>query len=289
VGVLGVKLGMRRECDIWGHVVPVTLLQLQDNEVIQIKTYKDHQLDPSSDYVTLQVGAGLTKWKNLLRSEQGHFAHKGFDPKARLAEFKVSPNAVLPVGTKINANHFVAGQYVDVQGVTKGQGFQGVMKKWGYHGFPASHGVSRSHRSGGAINVGCQTPGRVMKNTKMPGRMGGVLRTTWSLQIIKINIEDGILSIRGGIPGPKGSWIKITDAIKKPHRLPPPYPTANFANKGTKYKRIRFKDPYAAQRVFDWDHRWKEAAIALKSAQQQSGGLLDGDDEEGDDEFEFGK
>jgi len=280
---------MRRECDIWGHVIPVTLVQLQDNEVIQVKTWNDHQKKPDSDYVTLQVGAGLKKWKNLLRSEQGHFAHKGIDPKERLCEFKVSANAVLPVGTKILANHFVAGQFVDVRGVTKGKGFQGVMKKHGYHGLPASHGVSRAHRSAGAINVGCQTPGKVLKGTKMAGRMGGEMRTTWSLQIIKINIHEGILSIKGGIPGPKGGWIKITDAVKKPHRLPPPYPTNKFANMGLKYKRLRYPDPYKAQRVFDWEHRWKEAAVALKSAQQSAGGLLEGEEEEGEDEFEFGK
>lgn len=287
VGAIGIKLGMRRECDIWGHVIPVTLLQLQDNVVVQVKNYKDHQLAEDSEYVTLQVGAGLARWKNLRRAEMGHFAHKNLDPKQHLAEFRVSPNAVLPVGTPINANHFVCGQFVDVQGVTKGKGFQGVMKRFGYHGFPASHGHSRSHRSGGAINVGCQTPGKVLPNTKMPGRMGGVKVTTWNLQIIKINVEDGILAVSGCVPGPKGAVIKIRDAVKKPHRIPPPYPTNTFANKGIKYKRLRYKDPYATSRFFDWEHRWREASIALKSAQQSAGGLLEGEEEDGDDEFEF--
>lgn len=287
-GAVGVKIGMRRECDAWGNVIPVTLIQLRDNEIIQVKDYKDHQLASDSGYFTMQVGAGLKKWKNLHKAQQGHFAHKGLDPKAYLTEFKVSPNAVLPVGTKITVNHFVPGQFVDVKGISKGKGTQGVMKRFGYSGFPATHGVSISHRNAGAINSGCQTPGRVLKGTKMAGRMGGKVALTYNLQIIKINVEDGILAIKGGIPGAKGSWIRITDAVKKPHRIPPPFPTYQLpAKPGLKYKRMKLMDPYKDARLFDWEQRWKEASVALKSAQQSAGGLLEGEEDDGNDDFDF--
>jgi len=290
VGLLGKKLGMRGEVDLWGNVHPVTLLQLQDNEVLRVKRGVTHQKKTDDEYVTMQVGAGLRKWKNLSRAEIGQFAALDCDPKEVVREFRVSANAVVPEGTKLLPTHFVVGQFVDVRARTKGKGTAGVMKRHGFAGGPASHGASKVHRAAGSIASGAEHPGHVFKGTKMAGRMGGEYRTTYSLQILKINTVDQILYVRGSIPGPKGSWIEIRDAVKTPHRLPPPYPThlpnvqKNRPLAKKKYIRWDYPDPYKRERSYDWETRWAEARIALKSAQQ--GGLLEGE-EDIDDEALF--
>jgi len=206
-GVFAKKIGMRREVDMWGLVHPVTVVQMQNNQVVQVKGQKDHQT--KGPYCTLQLGAGLKKWKNLTKAEQGHLAKAGVSPKAILGEFKVSENASMPVGTSILVTHFVVGQYVDVKGYSKAKGTQGVMKRWGFAGGPASHGSSLQHRKPGSIAGGNTTPGRVWKGKKMAGRMGGDWMTVHNLRLLKINTEDNLLYIRGCIPGPKGTWIQV--------------------------------------------------------------------------------
>lgn len=290
VGLLGKKLGMKREVDLWGTIYPVTLVQLQDNEILEVKTGSAHQKEGENDLITLKVGAGLRKWKNLTRAEMGQFARYGTDPKEVVREFRVTQDAVLPVGTKLLPTHFVVGQFIDVRGRSKGKGTTGVMKRYGFAGANSSHGTSKTHRKGGSIASGAEYPARVFPGTKMAGRMGNENLTVHNLQIIKINTEDQILYIKGAIPGPRGSWIEVKDAAKKPHRLPPPFPThlpdqqphKPLAKK--KYLRLKYPDPYKEERTFDWDTRWAEARIALKSAQQAAGGLLEGEDEGGEDE-----
>jgi len=290
-GALGIKLGMRCEVDVWGNMHGVTLLQLQNNEVLRVKGPEAHQKASDSGYTTLQIGAGLKKWKNLSRAEQGQFAALGVDPKARVEEFVVSPNAVLKPGTPILATHFVAGQFIDIRAITKGKGTAGVMERHGMAGGNASHGNSKSHRSAGSIASGSTSPSRVFKGTPMAGRMGHKFRTVMNLQVIKINTVDQILTVKGSIPGPKGTWVRIMDAVRAPHRLPPPYPThlpeeqKTSLAKSKKYLRLRYHDPYKKARTYDWETRWNEARIALKSAQQAAGGLLEGE-EGGEDEGE---
>eukprot|EP01127_Copromyxa_protea_P001467 TRINITY_DN11451_c0_g1_i1.p1 TRINITY_DN11451_c0_g1~~TRINITY_DN11451_c0_g1_i1.p1 ORF type:complete len:391 (-),score=89.85 TRINITY_DN11451_c0_g1_i1:81-1253(-) len=287
VPLMGKKLGMRREVDMWGNIFAVTLVQLQENVVLSVKTGSAHQKETEDEYITLQMGAGLRKWKNLTRAEMGQFAKLDTDPKEIVKEFQVTKDAVIPAGTKILPTHFVVGQYVDIKGRSKGHGTTGVMKRHGFKGAVSSHGTSKTHRAGGSIASGAEYPARVFPGTKMAGRMGNDSVTVFNLQILKINVEDQILTIKGHIPGPKGAWVTVRDAVKKPHRLPPPFPThlpdvqTNRPLSKKKYIRMRFPDPYQNERTFDWDTRWAEARIALKSAQQAAGGLLEGE-EDGD-------
>eukprot|EP01125_Pyxidicula_operculata_P002083 TRINITY_DN12033_c0_g1_i1.p1 TRINITY_DN12033_c0_g1~~TRINITY_DN12033_c0_g1_i1.p1 ORF type:complete len:390 (+),score=100.85 TRINITY_DN12033_c0_g1_i1:37-1206(+) len=286
VGVIGKKIGMRREVDMWGQVHPVTVVQLQNNQVLQVKTKEDHQKEV--DYYTLQVGAGLKKWHNLTKPEIGHLAKVDADPKAIIMEFPVSKDAVLPPGTLIPATHFVPGQYLDVKGTTKGKGYQGAMKKWGFAGGPASHGSSKFHRGLGSTAAGKTDPARVWPGKKMPGRMGSDVRTTYCLQLLKINTEDHLLYIRGSIPGPAGSWVQVFDSIKKLHRIPPPFPTHlpdqqpyRPAPK-RKYLRMVMRDPFTKSRTVDWESKWRSALVALRSAQAGEEGEDDGGDDASD-------
>jgi len=264
-GAIGVKIGMTQEVDMWGGVHPVTVIQIRENHVLQVKT---EETEPEKKgYCKIQVGAGLKRLKRVTKSMKGHFAKAGVPPKEKIVEFKVSKDAILPVGTRIHATHFVVGQYVDVYSTSKGKGFQGVMKKYGFGGQPASHGVSVTHRHGGSIGQR-QDPGKVWPGKKMPGRMGGKRGRNLNLQIMKINAEDEILFVRGTIHGPKGCWVEVRDAHQKPHRLPPPYPTRIVdVNKKPrrKYLRLRFFDPYYKERHTDWATKWEEARKALKS------------------------
>jgi len=278
VGALGVKIGMTQEVDMWGDPHPVTVVQLRENHILQVKSSDDEPIKDS--YCSLQVGAGLKKLKKISKAMRGHFARAGVPPKQKIVEFKVTKDAMLPVGTRIYATHFVVGQFVNVAGVTKGRGTQGVMKKWGFSGLPATHGTSLTHRHAGAIGAR-QDPGKVWPGKKMAGRMGGKRRRTFNLQVMKINTEDEILFIRGSIPGPKGSWVEIRDSEAKPHRLPPPFPTHTPSKsknnpKNKKYLRMRFFDPYYNERHTDMMAKWEEARKAMKAKGEEE------DEEEGD-------
>lgn len=256
---------MTEEVDMWGKVHPVTVVQIRENHVLQVKT--ENNEPTKAGYCSLQVGAGIKKLKRVTKAMRGHFASAGVPPKEKIVEFKVSKEALLPVGTRIYATHFVVGQFVDCTGVSKGKGMQGVMKKWGFKGAPDTHGTSLSHRHPGAIGAR-QDPGKIWPGKKMAGRMGGDRRMVKNLQIMKINTEDEILFIRGPIPGPKGSWIEIRDSPHKPHKLPPPFPTHSpqpNAKNRKKYLRLRYFDPFFKDRHTDFQAKWDEARKALKS------------------------
>ncbi|GAQ83901.1 Mitochondrial ribosomal protein L3 precursor [Klebsormidium nitens] len=218
-GVIAVKCGMTALWDEWGIRIPVTVLWVHENEVVQIKT------DEKEGYTALQIGGGTKKAKQLTKPLLGHFIAQGANLKRRLHEFRVSPDAVLPIGTELHARHFVAGQYVDIQGTTIGKGFQGVMKRHGFKGGNASHGASKSHRSQGSTG-GRQDPGKVFKNKKMAGQMGNETRTVQSVWIYKVDPARDLIYVRGQVPGHKGNFVFIRDALrKKPDTEVTPFPT----------------------------------------------------------------
>ena len=210
-GVIAQKVGMTRVFTEAGEHVPVTVLRLAKCEVVSHRT-----LDKNG-YLALQLGSGTRKAKNLTKADRGHFAVSKVEPKRRLAEFRVSDDAVIPVGAEITADHFVVGQYVDVTGTSIGKGFAGGMKRWNFGGLRASHGVSISHRSIGSTG-GRQDPGKTFKNKKMPGHMGVDRVTTLNLKVVLTDVDRGLILVEGAVPGAKGGWITVRDAVKK--RLP---------------------------------------------------------------------
>lgn len=218
-GVLALKVGMTALWDQWGRHMPISVLHVDNCEVVQVKRHA------TEGHTALQLGAGEAKPKNVPPTLRGHFAKAGMSarPKRKLGEFPVTPDAVLPVGTRLEAAHFVPGQFVDVSGVTKSKGWQGPMKRWGFRGQGASHGVSRTHRAHGSTGQ-CQDPGRVLKGKKMAGRMGGDRQTVQNMWVYKVDTEKQLIYIRGHVPGPKGDWVRVCDAVKRPgfHRLPDP-------------------------------------------------------------------
>ncbi|WP_166039509.1 50S ribosomal protein L3 [Sphingosinicella sp. YJ22] len=216
-GVIAKKMGMTRLFQDDGRHVPVTVLAL-DN--VQVVARRETDRD---GYVAVQLGAGSAKAKNLTKPERGHFGKAEVEPKARLAEFRVAEDALLDVGATISADHFIAGQMVDVQGVTQGKGFAGAMKRWGFGGLRATHGVSVSHRSHGSTGQR-QDPGKVFKNKKMAGHMGARTRTQQNLEIVRTDVERGLLFVKGSVPGHKGSWLLVRDAVKVSRPDNVPYP-----------------------------------------------------------------
>ena len=218
VGVIGKKLGMHTDFDQYGNMVPITLIEVEKNYVVQQKTME------KDGYIALQVGAYPKKEKNTTAQLKGHFKKAGAPICRRLTEFRVTEKALLPVGTSIEARHFEPGQFLDIQGVSVGKGFQGGMKRWGFAGLPASHGVSKAHRSIGSTGA-CQDPGKVWKGKKMAGQMGNKTCTLKNLQLYKVDPVTGILAIRGNVPGKPGSLLKISDAKNKELPGPPHFPT----------------------------------------------------------------
>ncbi|WP_129790955.1 50S ribosomal protein L3 [Sphingosinicella sp. CPCC 101087] len=206
-GVIAKKVGMTRLFQDDGRHVPVTVLELDNVQVVgRRETERD-------GYVAVQLGAGSAKAKNLSKPERGHFGKAEVEPKAKVVEFRVDEDALLDIGAELSADHFVAGQMVDVQGVTQGKGFAGAMKRWGFKGLRATHGVSVSHRSHGSTGQR-QDPGRVFKNKKMAGHMGARNRTQQNLEIVRTDVERGLIFVRGSVPGHKGSWLLVKDAVK---------------------------------------------------------------------------
>ena len=208
-GVIAQKVGMTRIYNDAGEHVPVTVLKLENCQVVA------HRTEEKNGYVALQVGAGLAKVKNTSKAMRGHFAVASVEPKRKLAEFRVSSENVIEVGAEITADHFVEGQFVDVTGTSIGKGFAGAMKRHNFGGLRASHGVSVSHRSHGSTG-NSQDPGKVFKGKKMAGHMGDVRVTTQNVKVVKTDIERGLIMVQGSVPGAKGGWIQIRDAVKKP-------------------------------------------------------------------------
>ncbi len=216
-GVIAKKMGMTRLFQEDGRHVPVTVLALEN---VQVVARKEAGRD---GYTALQLGAGVAKVKNVAKPQRGHFGKAEVEPKARVAEFVVAEDALLDVGAEITADHFVAGQYVDIQGSTQGKGFQGGMKRWGFGGMRATHGVSISHRALGSTGQR-QDPGRVFKNKKMAGHMGAKNRTQQNLEIVRTDLERGLLFVKGSVPGHKGGWLLVKDSVKIPRPEGAPYP-----------------------------------------------------------------
>jgi large subunit ribosomal protein L3 len=216
-GVIAQKVGMTRVFTEAGAHVPVTVLRLANCQVVA------HRTMDKNGYVALQLGSGTRKVKNVTKAERGNFAIAKVEPKRTVTEFRVSEDAMIPVGAEITADHFVPGQFVDVTGTSIGKGFAGGMKRWNFGGLRASHGVSVSHRSIGSTG-GRQDPGKTFKNKKMPGHMGVDRITTLNLKIAQVDVERGLILIEGAVPGAKGGWITVRDAVKKapPKDLPTP-------------------------------------------------------------------
>jgi len=208
-GVIAKKLGMTRLFLEDGRQVPVTVLQLDGLQVVSTRTAD------KDGYTAVQLGAGTAKAKRVSAPMRGHFAKASVAPKRKLAEFRVSPENLIDVGEEITADHYFAGQFVDIAGTSIGKGFAGAMKRHNFGGLRASHGVSISHRSHGSTGQ-CQDPGKVFKGKKMAGHMGAARVTTQNLQVVKTDSDRGLIMVKGAVPGSKGGWVTIKDAVKKP-------------------------------------------------------------------------
>ena len=218
-GVIAKKVGMTRLFQDDGRHVPVTVLALEDCQVVSVRTAE------RDGYVAVQLGAGAAKQKNVAKPQREHFAKAEVPLKQQVVEFRVADDAVLEVGATIAASHFAVGQLVDISGHTQGKGFAGAMKRWGFGGMRATHGVSISHRAHGSTG-NRQDPGRVFKNKKMAGHMGDRQRTQQNLEIVLTDAERGLLFVRGSVPGAKGTWLTVSDAVKVSRPADAPYPAA---------------------------------------------------------------
>ncbi len=218
-GLIAKKVGMTRLFMEDGKQIPVTVLQLDNLQVVAQRT------SDKDGYSAVQLGAGTPKVKRVSKALRGYYAGAGVAPKRKLAEFRVSEDNLIEVGAELSAEHFVEGQKVDVSGTSIGKGFAGAMKRHNFGGLRASHGVSISHRSHGSTGQ-CQDPGRVFKGKKMAGHMGAVRVTTQNLEVVKTDADRGLIMVKGAVPGSKGGWVTIKDAVKK--KLPEgvPFPAA---------------------------------------------------------------
>jgi len=216
-GVIAQKVGMTRVYNDAGEHVPVTVLRMENCQVVAQRTHE------KNGYTAVQLGVGLAKVKNTSKAMRGHFAAASVEPKSQLAEFRVSEDNMLDIGAEITAEHFVAGQKVDVTGTSVGKGFQGVMKRHNFGGGRATHGNSVSHRAHGSTGQR-QDPGKVFKGKKMAGHMGATRVTTQNLEIVSTDLDRGLILIRGAVPGSKGAWIVVRDAVKSamPDNAPKP-------------------------------------------------------------------
>jgi large subunit ribosomal protein L3 len=218
-GLLAKKLGMTRIFQDDGTHVPVTVLHLDGLQVVAQRT------EEKDGYTAVQLGWGKAKVKNVSQPNRGHFAKAKVEPKVKLVEFRVDADGLLEPGAALSVAHFVAGQRVDVCGTTKGKSFAGAMKRWNFSGLEASHGVSISHRSHGSTG-NRQDPGKTFKNKKMAGHLGVERVTTLNLEVAAVDAEKGLLMIKGAVPGAKGGFVLVRDAVKRARPADAPYPAA---------------------------------------------------------------
>jgi large subunit ribosomal protein L3 len=218
-GLIARKLGMTRLFKEDGTHVPVTVLHLDAVQVVDARTQE------RDGYTAVQLGISLAKVKNVTKPQRGHYARVKVEPRKKLVEFRVAADAVLEPGATITAAHFVPGQKVDVTGTSKGKGFAGGMKRWNFAGLEASHGVSISHRSLGSTG-NRQDPGKTFKNKKMAGHLGQDRITTMNLEVARIDVEQGLIMIHGAVPGAKGDYVLVRDAVKRARHVDAPYPAA---------------------------------------------------------------
>jgi len=222
-GLLAKKLGMTRIFKEDGTHVPVTVLHLDELQVVAARTTE------TDGYNAVQLGWGRAKVKNVTDPNKGHFAKAKVEPKLKLVEFRVAPDALLEPGATLSAAHFMVGQKVDVTGTSKGKGFAGAMKRWNFAGLEASHGVSISHRSHGSTG-NRQDPGKTFKNKKMAGHLGSERITTLNLEIAAVDVARGLVMVHGAVPGSKGGYVLVRDAVKKARPADAPYPAALLDN-----------------------------------------------------------
>lgn len=218
-GLIAKKLGMTRLFNDDGSTVPVTVLHLDQVRVVATRT------DEKDGYNAVQLGFGLAKPKNVSKPNKGHFAKAGVEAPKKVVEFRVAADAMLEPGAKLSANHFVKGQIVDVTGTSKGKGFAGAMKRWNFSGLEATHGVSISHRSHGSTG-NRQDPGKTFKNKKMAGHLGVERVTTQNLEVAGFDLEKGLLLVKGAVPGAKGGYVLVRDAVKSARPADAPFPAA---------------------------------------------------------------
>ena len=218
-GVIAQKLGMTRIYNDAGEHVPVTVLRMENCQVVAQRTQE------KNGYTAVQLGVGLAKVKNTSKALRGHFATASVEPKAKVAEFRVSPENLLDVGAEITVEHFVAGQKVDVTGTSIGKGFQGVIKRHHFGGGRATHGNSVSHRTHGSTGQR-QDPGKVFKGKKMAGHLGDRRVTTQNVEVVATDVDRGLILVRGAVPGAAGGWVEVRDAVKRPRPQDLPYPAA---------------------------------------------------------------
>lgn len=218
-GLIARKEGMTRVFDAEGRHVPVTVLKVDNCQVVSVREQDKH------GYSAVQLGAGAAKAKRTSKAMRGHFAKSKVEPKRKMAEFRVDPANVPDVGAELSAAHFVPGQYVDVTGTSKGKGFAGAMKRHNFGGMRASHGVSISHRAHGSTGQ-CQDPGKVFKGKKMAGHMGDETVTTQNLQIVAVDADQNLVLVKGAVPGANQGWVLISDAVKRAAPTDAPLPAA---------------------------------------------------------------
>lgn len=259
-GVIAKKVGMTRLFLDDGRQVPVTVLQLDGLQVVAQRTAE------KDGYTAVQLGAGTAKVKRVSRPMRGHFAVANVAPKRKLVEFRVAPENLIGVGEEITADHYFAGQFVDVSGTSIGKGFAGAMKRHNFGGLRASHGVSISHRAHGSTGQ-CQDPGKVFKGKKMAGHMGAARVTTQNLQVVRTDAERGLIMVKGAVPGSKGGWVTIKDAVKKPF---PENAILPAALRSAAEEARRLAEAAAAQAAAEAEAAARAAAEAEEAQLQQA-------------------
>ncbi|MBC7164862.1 MAG: 50S ribosomal protein L3 [Roseovarius sp.] len=276
-GVIAKKVGMTRLFMEDGKQIPVTVLQLDKLQVVAQRT-------PEKDgYCAVQLGAGTAKAKRTTQAMRGHFAAARVEPKRKIAEFRVAPENLIAVGEEITADHYFAGQFVDVSGTSIGKGFAGAMKRHNFGGLRASHGVSISHRSHGSTGQ-CQDPGKVFKGKKMAGHMGAARVTTQNLQVVRTDADRGLIMVKGAVPGSRGGWVTIKDAVKKPF---PENAILPAALKSAADAAARAAEEAAAQAAAEAEAEARrlaeEAAAAEQTALDEAEAAIEADKKEGEE------